>query len=175
MPLSDAACSFYPSERDNAMILTESSEAARYGEQNSPTSRPVMEQALTTWPSWYPSDCPPETASQATGEFFRLVANDVVDEHDFRTNIELHQAGLMRKTWSDADDWKAAACSVHASREDADYTRSSFGALRKKRIAKGRVDGDGRILATPSKTTESHHSWWRPISDRAWTTFSVTP
>ncbi len=127
------------------------------------------------WPGWFPANCPPPEAAIAKGEFFRLVDGDTVVEEDFLSHYELHAAGRIRRYWSDDDEWKAAACSVHADRTDADNLRLAIGSLLHKRVARGSVSTSGAILSTPSNRASSHHSWWRPVGDVAWTTFEVTP
>lgn len=129
----------------------------------------------TQWPGWFPANCPPPEAVAAQGEFFRLVEGDIVVENDFTSHYELHAAGRARRYWSDDEEWKAAACSVHADRIDADNLRLAIGSLLHKRVARGSVSISGVILSTPSKRASSHHSWWRPVGDAAWTTFKVTP
>jgi hypothetical protein len=129
---------------------------------------------MTTWPEWFPENCPPATAAPATGTFYRLVEEETVTRDDFRSVRELLRLGLKsRQYWSDEEESNAVACSVHAVIDDAEKTRKSIGALKNRRIAQGEIDGDGRVLHTPSRLTHSHHSWWRPVDDEAWQTFEV--
>lgn len=129
---------------------------------------------MTTWPEWYPPECPPKSAESATGSFFRLVDGEQVTAVDFLSNRELVDQGIKTRVhWTEDAEYLAVACSVHAAKQDAERTRNSFGALRKKRLALGPVDGDGRIMNTPAKNGPSHHSWWRPTGDEAWKSFEV--
>lgn len=129
--------------------------------------------AMTDWPDWFPPNCPPPEAADASGEFYRLVSEDPPVEADFRSNRELADAGEARATWPESKECQACGLSVTETLADAEATRKAFGALRKKRIAVGAVDGDGKLLATPSRKAPSHHSWWRNVGDVAWQTFVV--
>ena len=44
------------------------------------------------FPDWFPEDCPPSTAADAEGEYFRIVAAQVVSEPDFLSHHELGTA-----------------------------------------------------------------------------------
>jgi len=129
---------------------------------------------MTTWPEWYPADCPPKLAVMAKGSFFRLVDGERVTEVDFLSNRELVDQGIKTRVfWTEDKEYLAVACSVYSAQQDAEQTRKSFGALRKKRVARGAVDGGGRIMNTPDKNGSSHHSWWRPAGDEVWKSFVV--
>lgn len=128
---------------------------------------------MTSWPDWFPSDCPPAQAREAVGRFYRLVDDVTPTEQDFWSARELVAAGIKRRQhWSDDQEWKAVACSVYADLKDAQSARDSFGALKAKVIAGGDIDGPGKVLDTPSQGN-SHHSWWRNRGDQAWMTFEV--
>ena len=128
---------------------------------------------MSKWPSWWPDGCPPDEAAPVTGEFYRFVADDVIDESDFHSARERADQGLGRVFWSEDKECDAVSCSTFTDLQDARSTQAAFGALRKKRIAKGDPSGSGVVLPTPSKPSSSHHSWWRPVGDQAWKTFKV--
>ncbi len=128
-----------------------------------------------TWPDHFPDGCPPAEAVPASGEFYRLVDHDPVEEVDFWSHRELSDAGLIgTQRWTEEMECRAVACSVFQDKDDAVSAQGMSGRMRKKRIAMGDVSGDGVLLATPSsRTGSSHHSWWRNVGDVAWRTFSV--
>lgn len=127
------------------------------------------------WPVWFPDACPPGDAGPAAGMFFRLVDSETVTEDDFRSHRELLDAGLLPRGrfWADEQECHAVSCSVFSEEEGAAKLREASGALRAKRVARGSVDGPGRLMPTPSRTHRSHHSWWRNVGDTAWLTFEV--
>ena len=44
------------------------------------------------YPDWFPEDCPPSTAADAAGEYFRIVEAQAVSETDFLSHHELGTA-----------------------------------------------------------------------------------
>lgn len=129
---------------------------------------------MTTWPDWFPPNCPPPSASAASGTFYRLVEEPTVKRDDFRSLRELFIQGVKkRQYWPDDQECKAVALSIHSVIGDAEATRRAIGPLRKHRIAEGEIDGEGRVLPTPGRRGDSHHSWWMPVDDAAWRTFGV--
>lgn len=124
------------------------------------------------WPSWYPPVCPPLDAVPAVGIFYRLV-DDPASESDFKSVRELADEGKKKRYWSADEECSAVACSVFAEQNDAESTRASIGSLRAKKVARGDVSGSGKLKASPSARSKSHHDWWRTGKDQAWRTFEV--
>lgn len=124
------------------------------------------------WPDYYPSDCPPVEAVDAVGGFFRLVQGETVVEADFESLLSQAFRGA-RRTPPAGTEIMAAGVSIQKAQADAEATRKRVPALKNRRIAQGQIDGEGKLMHTPSKTALSHHTWWRPIGDRAWSTFAV--
>ena len=128
---------------------------------------------VVLWPESFPAECPPVDSVPARGEFYRLVATALPSADDFRNHHELLAVGGVRgRYWS--DDCDAAGLSVFSSREETEYLRESTGAMRRKKIARGKLDGLGRMKHTPHPPKKrTHHTWWVPVGDEAWKTFKV--
>lgn len=103
--------------------------------------------------------------------FFRLVDADPVVESDFWSLKRMIEEGRTRPRSNDPDPCLAVGVSVFDSAEGASRIRSSFGAMRAKKVAAGSLSGSGVVKRTT--LTEGHHTWWRPTSDVAWADFAV--
>lgn len=123
------------------------------------------------WPESFPASCPPGEATIAEGDFYRIVDEDPVSDSDFHNHHERAAAGIIRRNWK--DDCEAAGLSVIQSIDEANALRDSVGPMRSKKIAHGSLGGSGVMNATPSARCPTHHTWWRPLGDQAWLTFSV--
>jgi hypothetical protein len=106
------------------------------------------------------------------GFFYRLV-DDPISESDFKSVRELADEGKKSRYWADDAECSAVACSVFAEQIDAESTRKAIGSLRAKNVARGDIAGPGRLKASPSASSKSHHDWWRTGEDQAWRTFEV--
>ncbi|MFF4594962.1 hypothetical protein [Amycolatopsis sp. NPDC001319] len=128
---------------------------------------------MTEWPETFPPSCPPEDAvTPPNGDFYRFVGAESITESDFYNHHELLALGRVRSRFWD-DDCKAAGLSLYRELEESKKQRQAVGPLRKKLIARGKIAGSGLSKHTPSERTPSHHTWWRPVGDEAWKTFSV--
>lgn len=128
---------------------------------------------METWPENFPPDCPPTDAEPASGQYYRLVANDPPKESDFYSHLDWQERGRFRgREWPDRRI--AAGVSVFKVRAEAEKLKAAVPAMRNKKIALGDVTGSGRMKNTPSHTGPSHHTWWRPVGDEAWKGFEVT-
>ncbi|SBN62774.1 hypothetical protein GA0004736_1682 [Curtobacterium sp. 9128] len=124
------------------------------------------------WPAWFPASCPPTDAVPASGVFYRLAANNPPVEEDFRSWMEEEMLGLRRRTWSVGRDCQASACSVFDDEAEVLRLREASGATRSRSVVSGDITGSGVMKHTPSGRNASHHSWWRPLNDTAWTRFA---
>jgi hypothetical protein len=124
------------------------------------------------WPNSYPPACPPGDAVDAEGEFFRIVDAEPPVESDFWNHHERAAEGMItRRTWSDGCE--AAGLSVLQDLEEAKNLREAVGPMRSKKIAHGSLSGSGVMKASPRSKSQSHHTWWRPVGDQAWISFTV--
>ncbi|HVV77155.1 MAG TPA: hypothetical protein VHC43_14075 [Mycobacteriales bacterium] len=126
---------------------------------------------MTSWPDSFPEGCPPGDAVEAVGQMYRLVDSSPPSSSDFASHAEQLAAGTIKKRrW--ADDCAAAGVSVYSDVTAVETVRLSAGPLRKKMVAIGDLSGSGVMKQTGA--TPSHHTWWRPANDAAWTTFAVS-
>lgn len=102
--------------------------------------------------------------------FYRLVDSDPVREQDFWSYKQLLDAGIERPRSTEPDSCMAVGVSVFDTRENADRVRGAFGALRRKHVASGSLDGSGVVKQTGR---QGHHTWWRPVDDSVWRDFVV--
>jgi hypothetical protein len=127
---------------------------------------------LDEWPESFPSGCPPEDAVAAVGQFYRLVAGDVSTPDDFSNHFQLLAAGQVRvRFWKAEKDREAVGLSISEDLDDIKKLRQSTGALRRKKIARGSIDGSGAVKPTPTRVAGSHHTWWRYKADDSWQRF----
>ena len=118
-----------------------------------------------SWPSTYPADCPPEQALDANGTFYRLVKNDPPAREDFRTLAEQYPSRRFSTKPSPksgvSELVKAHGLSLMADKEDVIRLRRAVPAYRDGLLGKGDLVPDhGKVLATPSQSGRSHHTWW---------------
>lgn len=124
------------------------------------------------WPDYFPDNCPPDNAREASGEVYRLVDNNPPTPEDFQSWREQHPNEQCPKSVTEC---QASGLSVFTSMDDVNMARQKVKRLRKKKIAHSNLTSDlGRILHTPSQNTgESHHTWWLPIGAQPWTVCRV--
>ena len=113
------------------------------------------------WPSFFPPQCPPSEAKDASVEVFRLVSSDPPSVRDFESFAQMRP-----KKWM--GNCKASGLSVFTAKSDA---------LRLVRRVQGMVQGKsvpgdliasanlspeaGKLMHTP-RNGNSHHTWWAP-------------
>jgi len=113
------------------------------------------------WPSFFPPNCPPSEAKDASGKVFRLVSSASPSVSDFESYAQMHP-----KKWM--GNCKASGLSVFTAESDA---------LRMVRRVQGIVQGRsapgdliafanltpeaGKLMHTP-RDGNSHHTWWAP-------------
>lgn len=130
-----------------------------------------MGEAENEWPDEFPDSCPPGAAVKSVGLVFRLVAQAPPDENDFQSVYRLKPNRF--RTADDEARCRAMGLSTFDQQADADLTRRALGPFKNHQIAAGTIDGSGLMLATPSKSSASHRTWWPSSNDTAWKTFRV--
>lgn len=113
------------------------------------------------WPSFFPSECPPKDADDASIVVFRIVSSNPPAATDFQSFAQTNPKRYGGKC-------KPSGLSVFTGIDDA---------LKYLRRVQGEVHGDtprhliahallspeaGKILHTPSDSHNSHHTWWAP-------------
>lgn len=102
-------------------------------------------------PTWFPLNCPPDTATDATGQVFRIVAGGHLTEKDFETH---HEAG----TAPNAPPCGRCGISVFNSFAKAAHRQRLTPRLGPA-IAEGTLTPDaGKIRLTDSRS--GHVEWW---------------
>jgi hypothetical protein len=109
------------------------------------------------WPSFFPPQCPPSEAKDASAEVFRFVSSDPPLVGDFEA-----WAQKRPKKWM--GNCKAAGLSVFTAKTDL---------LRLARRVPG-ISTQGRLVASANLSSvagklmhtprdgDSHHTWWAP-------------
>lgn len=115
---------------------------------------------MYTWPTHFPSQCPPEEALEVSGRIFRLISKDGPKEFDFKSHYEREPAG--GRTGSECI---SRGLSVLRSYQDCEVLKKAVPALRKKLVAEAQLEsGVGLIGETPSYSCAGHCTWWRSIT-----------
>jgi hypothetical protein len=109
-----------------------------------------------TFPSHFPKQCPPTTASQIRGEIFRFVSNKPPTADDFLSHYLLYG----KDRFSADKVCQAHGLSVLLTEEDIKKARRIVPAFRKKHVAKGRPAADWGMLAQTEGRIPNHHTWW---------------
>jgi hypothetical protein len=109
------------------------------------------------WPSFFPPQCPPSEANDASAEVFRLVSSNPPSVIDFESWAQRHP-----KKWM--GNCKASGLSVFTAKLDALRLvrrvpgMSASGDL----IASANLSAEaGKLMHTP-RIGNSHHTWWAP-------------
>lgn len=109
------------------------------------------------WPSFFPPQCPPSDAKDASAEVFRLVSSNPPASSDFQCWAQMHP-----KKWM--GNCRASGLSVFTLQSDA---------LRLVRRVPG-ISASGQLIASANLSPEagklmhtprdgnSHHTWWAP-------------
>lgn len=107
--------------------------------------------SVLMFPEWFPEDCPPDGAHDASATVFRIVSGAPPSAADFRTHHELGTALT-------APPCKRCAISVFDSYENA---------LHRLRVSPrlGNAIAQGQLETTSGKTdtaspSSGHISWW---------------
>lgn len=115
---------------------------------------------MYTWPAHFPSQCPPEDATEMAGRIFRLISADGPKEFDFKSHYE--RAPTAGRTGSEC---LAQGLSVLLSYQDCEILKEAVPALRKKLVAQANLEsGVGLIGNTPTNNCAGHCTWWRSIT-----------
>jgi hypothetical protein len=113
------------------------------------------------WPSFFPSECPPTDAEDASVEVFRIVSSDPPAACDFKSFAQTNPKKHGGKC-------KPSGLSVFTGLGDAlKYLRRVQGEVqgdaRRTLIARALLSPEaGKIQHTPSSLHNSHHTWWAP-------------
>ncbi|MBK0015950.1 hypothetical protein JMT66_20350 [Kosakonia cowanii] len=118
------------------------------------------------WPADFPENVPPESAIDAMGEAFRLVANDPPTDKDFvGHNQEPH---IKKKGNLKPSDY---GTSMFRDLEQVECARNFHVALKKKKIAIGNLEPVHGKASKPNKN--SHFETWLRLNTRIENNFKV--
>tara|TARA_R110002049_G_scaffold84503_3_gene215038 strand:+ start:507 stop:911 length:405 start_codon:yes stop_codon:yes gene_type:complete len=123
-----------------------------------------------TWPTHFPSQCPPEDATEISGKIFRLISRDGPKEFDFQSHYERAPGAVRTET-----ECISRGLSVLRSYHDCEVLMDAVPALRKKLVAEANLEtGTGLIGETPSGNCAGHCTWWRSVTvEEACSLFSL--
>ena len=120
------------------------------------------------WPAFFPPQCPPSQAKDASAEVFRLVYSNPPLVSDFESWAQRNP-----KKWG--SNCKASGLSVFTAKSDALQLMrrvpgmSAPGDL----IASANLSPEaGKLMHTPSDGN-SHHTWWTPAGFNYTAAFKV--
>ncbi len=123
------------------------------------------------WPDFYPENCPPAEAEQASGTVYRLVRHDPPQAEDLKTYFEENPRFFDSKPELLC---KGCGVSVYTDLRDIRRLKKRSKKLKNRHIAEGKLNPTlGRIQHTPSRRRKSHHTWWVPIGIKSWSVFKV--
>jgi hypothetical protein len=114
-----------------------------------------------TWPSFFPSECPPTDAEDASVVVFRIVSSDPPTASDFLSYAQTNPTRNGGKC-------KPSGLSVFTGIDDAlDYLGMVPGEVQgdapRHLVARALLSPEaGKIKHTPSAMRKSHHTWWAP-------------
>lgn len=112
---------------------------------------------MVNWPSFFPPQCPPLEAEDASTEVFRLVSSDPPSPSDFESWAQRNPQKWM-------GNCKASGLSVFTIKSDAlRLVRRVPGMLAPgELIATANLSPEaGKLMHTP-REGNSHHTWWAP-------------
>jgi hypothetical protein len=115
------------------------------------------------WPDYFPAGCPPASAVDASGSFYRLVFNDPPAPDDFIPHIKVFEG----KEWPETSKahgvsalFMACGLSIYRQSEDAERKIKRIPRLKTALIAVGELSSAvGKVIGTPANK-DSHHTWW---------------
>jgi hypothetical protein len=123
------------------------------------------------WPPHLPQNCPPQDAQDASGEVYRLATNNPPQVDDFRSWREENPDKDLSQGITEC---QACGLSVYRKKEEILSVINKIPRFRKSKPALGVLDPSlGKILATPSKNGNSHHTWWISSGTQPWTIFHI--
>lgn len=102
-----------------------------------------------------PDQCPPETAKEPSGAYFRLVHEPIMEE-DFHSHKLL---GKWPKAFAKASECEATSLSLMDSIEEAARLTKLPTNKGKRILCIDLSPKDGLMMQTGRN--QSHHSWWR--------------
>lgn len=105
------------------------------------------------WPSFFPPQCPPSEATDASAEVFRFVSSNPPSASDFKSWAETRP-----KKWR--GNCEASGLSVFTVKSDAlQLVRRVRGMSA---LASANLSPEtGKLKHTP-RNGNSHHTWWAP-------------
>jgi hypothetical protein len=109
------------------------------------------------WPSFFPAQCPPSEAKDASAVVFRIVSSTSSGVSDFES-----WAQRRPKKWG--GDCEASGLSVFTAKSDALQMMRRVPGMSApgKAIASANLSPEaGKIMHTP-RDGNSHHTWWAP-------------
>lgn len=122
---------------------------------------------MTSWPSHYPTSCPPDDAAPATYAIYRFTNRATINPKDFQSYYDRDPQ----------NDWGDMACqarglSVYPSFQACVDVAEKVPSLKKKKLAGGMLqESYGKLAATPSGNSSSHMTWWVSVGCPDPTTF----
>jgi hypothetical protein len=119
-----------------------------------------------------PNNCPPEDASDASGNLYMLVNDSMIKPEDFLSKREKHRD----KPPLEPNEVECRACglSVYTEISELLTTRSRHPGFRKMKPALGKLTSEQGVMKhTPSKDSPSHHTWWVTSDAAPWKVFKV--
>jgi hypothetical protein len=118
-----------------------------------------------SYPADWPASCPPQDASPASGEVYRVVKNNPPEETDFHSHRE---KGLLPS----APECMRCGLSVFDELHGATHMLDLFPKLGKYVATASLQDCHGKVKRTPGKHP-SHTTWWPYSHVRRDALFSV--
>lgn len=109
------------------------------------------------WPDFFPEGVPPDNATPAEGDAFRLVVSIPPSDSDFLSSIE----DQPNRNFKDDQMWMACGVSFHRQLECSRRTRDRYRPLRNRRIAKGTLKSEHGVQLSTSGGGGSHFTVWR--------------
>jgi hypothetical protein len=98
-----------------------------------------------TWPTYYPSKCPPEVSPRDL-KVFRLANKKSITANDFKP----YRVSKPDEIFS--DECKACGLSVYTNKDDLEKERQDRPNLRRKHIIEISITKkSGKVMATPTK------------------------
>lgn len=104
----------------------------------------------------FSGQCPPPSASRASGLVYRGVPKQPLSENDFLSHVELG------RSQADPDNCNHWGLSVWRTREAVEHARRISRHMRQWSIAVGELQpADGVIAPTPSNNQPEHFTFWK--------------
>jgi hypothetical protein len=118
------------------------------------------------WPSFFPENCPPNGATDASLEVFRLVQSNPPSTHDFQPYAQLFPD-------KHGGDCKASGLSVFSVKEEAFRLSRRVPAIGRFVAVAKLTPEQGKLMPTPNPSNKSHHTWWAPANLKHSTLFRL--